>query len=170
MVHPNMSPAVVPMASEGEAFEQEFLTFTLGREEYAIDILKVQEIRGYDSVTSIANAPAFIKGVINLRGTIVPIVDLRIKFGLGLVEYTPFTVVIILNVGERVVGAVVDSVSDVIALPPEQVHPAPDFSAQVGADFILGLGTVEERMLILVDIEKLMLSREMALVDDALAA
>lgn len=155
---------------EGEGFEQEFLTFTLGREEYAIDILKVQEIRGYESVTSIANAPAFIKGVINLRGTIVPIVDLRIKFGLGRVEYTPFTVVIILNVADRVVGVVVDSVSDVVALKPGQVHPAPDFSTQVGADFILGLGTLEDRMLILVDIEKLMLSREMALVDDPLAA
>jgi purine-binding chemotaxis protein CheW len=170
MVQHHIAQAVVPMASDGDAFEQEFLTFTLGREEYAIDILKVQEIRGYESVTSIANAPAFIKGVINLRGTIVPIVDLRIKFGLGLVEYTPFTVVIILNVADRVVGAVVDSVSDVISLAPGQVHPAPDFSSQVGTDFILGLGTVEDRMLILVDIEKLMLSREMALVDDALAA
>ena len=164
-----MAPQIqtaVPQDAGDEGFEQEFLTFTLGREEYAIDILKVQEIRGYDSVTTIANAPAFIKGVINLRGTIVPIVDLRIKFGLGQVEYTPFTVVIILNVAERVVGVVVDSVSDVMALAPEQVRPAPDFSAQVGAAFILGLGTVEERMLILVDIEKLILSREMALVDE----
>lgn len=164
-----MAPQIqtaVPQDAGDEGFEQEFLTFTLGSEEYAIDILKVQEIRGYDSVTTIANAPAFIKGVINLRGTIVPIVDLRIKFGLGQVEYTPFTVVIILNVAERVVGVVVDSVSDVMALAPEQVRPAPDFSAQVGAAFILGLGTVEERMLILVDIEKLILSREMALVDE----
>ena len=159
--------AVVMQDEDGKDFEQELLTFTLGREEYAIDILKVQEIRGYDSVTTIANAPAFIKGVINLRGAIVPIVDLRIKFGLGQVEYTPFTVVVILNVAERVVGVVVDSVSDVISLSAQQVRPAPDFSAQVGASFILGLGTVEERMLILVDIEKLILSREMALVDDA---
>jgi purine-binding chemotaxis protein CheW len=170
MVQPNVASAVVPLADEGDAFDQELLTFTLGGEEYAIDILKVQEIRGYDSVTSIASTPAFIKGVINLRGTIVPIVDLRIKFGLGQVEYTPFTVVIILNVAGRVVGAVVDSVSDVISLPPKQVHPAPGFSSQVGADFILGLGSLEQRMLILVDIEKLMLSREMALVDDAVAA
>ena len=155
--------------SDSRGFEQEYLTFTLGVEEYAIDILKVQEIRGYETVTTIANAPAFIKGVVNLRGTIVPIVDLRIKFGIGKAEYTPFTVVIILNVGERVVGVVVDSVSDVLALSQEQVRPAPDFSSQVGTAYILGLGTVDDRMLILVDIEKLMLSSEMALVDEAVA-
>jgi purine-binding chemotaxis protein CheW len=149
---------------------REFLTFTLGLEEYAIDILKVQEIRGYDAVTTLAGAPAFIKGVINLRGTIVPIVDLRIKFGVGAVEYTPFTVVIILHVAGRVVGAVVDGVSDVVALQAGQIHPAPDFSHQVGAAYLLGLGSTENRMLILLDIEKLMLSPDMALVDDAVAA
>jgi purine-binding chemotaxis protein CheW len=162
------SPSVA--ATDGDTYEQEFLTFTLGREEYAIDILKVQEIRGYDTVTTIANAPAFIKGVINLRGTIVPIVDLRIKFGVGTIEYTPVTVVIILNVGARVVGVVVDSVSDVLALGSADIRPAPDFSSQVGASFILGLGTVEDRMLIIIDIERLMLSQEMALVDEAVAA
>jgi len=144
---------------------QEYLTFTLGPEEYAIDILKVQEIRGYDAVTTIANAPPFIKGVVNLRGTIVPIVDLRIKFGIGNVEYTPFTVVIILNISGRVVGIVVDSVSDVTMLSPEQIRAAPEFASTVDTKFILGLGTLEERMLIVVDIERLMLSSEMALVD-----
>jgi purine-binding chemotaxis protein CheW len=162
------SPSVA--ATDGDTYEQEFLTFTLGREEYAIDILKVQEIRGYDTVTTIANAPAFIKGVINLRGTIVPIVDLRIKFGVGTIEYTPFTVVIILNVGARVVGVVVDSVSDVLALGSADIRPAPEFSSQVGSSFILGLGTVEDRMLIIIDIERLMLSQGMALVDEAVAA
>lgn len=152
-----------------ESFEQEFLTFTLGAEEYAIDILKVQEIRGYDAVTTIANAPAFIKGVINLRGTIVPIVDLRIKFNLGKVEYTPFTVVIILNVGTRVVGIVVDSVSDVIALGSQQVRPAPEFASGVDTDYIVGLATAGERMLIVINIEKLMLSRDMALADEGTA-
>lgn len=156
--------------ADDAAYIQEFLTFTLGAEEYAIDILKVQEIRGYDAVTSIANAPAFIKGVINLRGTIVPIVDLRIKFALGKVEYTPFTVVIILNLGGRVVGMVVDSVSDVVALEPEQIRPAPEFASTVDTAYILGLGTLNERMLIVVDIARLMLSREMALVDQALAS
>jgi purine-binding chemotaxis protein CheW len=144
---------------------QEYLTFTLGPEEYAIDILKVQEIRSYEPVTTIANAPAFIKGVVNLRGTIVPIVDLRIKFGIGNVEYTPFTVVIILNISGRVVGIVVDSVSDVTMLAPEQIRAAPEFAATVDTKFIMGLGTLEERMLIVVDIERLMLSNEMALVD-----
>lgn len=143
----------------------EFLVFTLGEEEYAIDILKVREIRGYDSVTTIANAPAFIKGVINLRGTIVPIVDLRIKFGVGEVAYTSFTVVIILKLGVRVVGIVVDGVSDVIGLPRDAVRPPPDFSAQVDARHIAGLGMVDDRMLIVLDIERLMLSPEMALTD-----
>src|SRR5512135_431439 len=131
---------------------RELLTFTLGNEEYGIDILKVQEIRGYDTVTKIANAPEFIKGVINLRGIIVPIVDLRIKFNLGKVDYDQFTVVIILNLGNRVVGIVVDSVSDVLSLTPEQIKAAPSLSAALDTRYITGLGTVDERMLILVDI------------------
>jgi len=144
---------------------QEFLTFTLGKEEYGIEILKVQEIRSYEAVTTIANAPDFIKGVVNLRGTIVPIVDMRIKFNLGTPEYTEFTVVIILNVAGRVVGMVVDSVSDVIALGAEKIRPAPDFSSSFDVEYITGLGTVDQRMLILVDIEKLMSSSDMALMD-----
>lgn len=147
----------------------EFLTFTLGKEEYGIDILKVQEIRGYDAVTAIANTPAFIKGVINLRGTIVPIVDLRIKFNLAQIEYNQFTVVIILNLGARVVGIVVDSVSDVLTLAHEQIRPAPELSSALDTRYIIGLGSVAERMLILVDIEKLMLGREMELVDEVVA-
>ncbi|MBK7900779.1 MAG: chemotaxis protein CheW [Betaproteobacteria bacterium] len=145
----------------------EFLTFTLGPEEYAIDILKVQEIRGYEAPTLIANAPPFIKGVINLRGIIVPIVDLRIKFNLAQVEYTPFTVVIILNVASRVIGAVVDSVSDVISMTPQQIRPAPDFSASFDTKYILGLATVDNRMLIVTDIAQLMSSRDMELMDAA---
>jgi purine-binding chemotaxis protein CheW len=155
---------------------QEFLTFRLGAEEYGIDILKVQEIRGYDQVTRIANAPAFIKGVVNLRGLIVPIVDLRLKFNLGEARYDAFTVVIVLNVLGRVVGAVVDSVSDVLELAPEQVRPAPEFNGMLDAGYITGLGTIkgggaepQARMLILIDIEKLMGSADMALVDRAAA-
>jgi len=147
----------------------EFLTFILGHEEYGIDILKVQEIRGYDAVTAIANMPEFIKGVINLRGIIVPIVDMRIKFGLPDVSYDEFTVVIILNLGARVVGIVVDSVSDVLTLKTDQIRAVPELSAKLDTRYILGLGTVDERMLILVDIEKLMLGNEMALVDEAIA-
>ena len=148
---------------------RELLTFTLGKEEYGIDILKVQEIRGYDAVTVIANAPEFIKGVINLRGIIVPIVDMRIKFHLGKVEYDQFTVVIILNVANRVVGIVVDGVSDVIALTPEQLKPSPEFGTSLDTQYITGLGTVDERMIIVVDIEKLMTSRDMELVEAAAA-
>jgi len=149
------------------AMAREFLTFRLGEEEYGIDILKVQEIRGYEAVTAIANTPAFIKGVINLRGTIIPIVDMRIKFNLGNVEYNIFTVVIILNVAGRIVGMVVDSVSDVISLSAEQMRPAPSFAAGLDTQYIMGLGTVDERMLILADIEKLMGSSDMALTDMA---
>jgi len=156
--------------TEDSAAAQEYLTFTLGDEEYAIDILKVQEIRGYEPPTTIANAPAFIKGVINLRGTIVPIVDLRIKFQVGKAEYTPFTVVIILNIGHRIVGAVVDGVSDVITMASSQIRPAPEFSAAVDTRYILGLATLEERMLIVIDIARLMLSADMALIDEAVAA
>lgn len=156
-------------AGEEDLVASEYLTFTLGGEEYAIDILKVQEIRGYEPPTLIANAPAFIKGVINLRGTIVPIVDLRIKFNLGKIEYTPFTVVIILNVAGRVIGAVVDSVSDVISLTRAQIRPAPDFSATFDTKYILGLATVDSRMMIVTDIERLMTSADMELIDSAAA-
>jgi purine-binding chemotaxis protein CheW len=153
-------------ATHAAAGTNEYLTFRLGAEEYAIDILKVQEIRGYDHVTRIANTPEFIKGVINLRGTIVPIVDLRIKFALGSAEYNQFTVVIILSMAKRVVGVVVDSVSDVISLSGEQIRPAPDFSGTVNTKFIRGLASMEERMIIVTDIEKLMAGRDMELMDD----
>ena len=155
--------------SEGakEATEDEFLAFTLGVEEYGIDILKVQEIRGYESPTRIANTPEFIKGVINLRGLIVPIVDMRIKFNLGDANYDNLTVVIILNITGRVVGMVVDSVSDVITLQAEQIKPAPDMaSSAFDTSFLIGLGTVDERMLILVDIDKLMSSSEIELITE----
>ena len=144
----------------------EFLTFRLGNEEYGIDILRVQEIRGYDAVTPIANSPEFLKGVINLRGTIVPIVDLRIKFRVGESNYDQFTVVIILNIANRVVGAVVDSVSDVTTLNVDQISPTPELGGVVDTSYIRGLASLNERMLILLDIEKLMLSRDMGLVDE----
>ncbi len=149
---------------------RELLTFTLGKEEYGIDILKVQEIRGYDAVTTIANSPEFIKGVINLRGIIVPIIDMRIKFSLGNVTYNELTVVIILNVAKRVMGIVVDGVSDVIALTPDQIKAAPEFSASLDMQYITGVGTVDHRMIIVMDIEKLMTSRDMDMVELAEAA
>jgi purine-binding chemotaxis protein CheW len=159
--------AAAAAVSQRDASANEFLTFRLGEEEYGIEILKVQEIRGYEAVTAIANAPAFVKGVINLRGIIVPIVDMRIKFGLKKVEYNQFTVVIILNVAQRVVGVVVDSVSDVVTLNSAQVRPAPDLGTTLNTAYITGLGTIDNRMIILVDIEKLMSSEDMALIERA---
>ncbi|AIN17792.1 cheW-like domain protein [Yersinia rochesterensis] len=149
----------------GETVGQEFLIFTLGAEEYGIDILKVQEIRGYDQVTRIANTPAFIKGVTNLRGVIVPIIDLRVKFAQQGVTYNENTVVIVLNFGQRVVGIVVDGVSDVLSLTAEQIRPAPEFAVTLATEYLTGLGSLGERMLILVDIEKLLSSEEMSLLD-----
>lgn len=149
----------------GETVGQEFLVFTLGHEEYGIDILKVQEIRGYDQVTRIANTPAFIKGVTNLRGVIVPIIDLRIKFAQPDVDYNDNTVVIVLNLQQRVVGIVVDGVSDVLSLTTDQIRPSPEFAVTMSTEYLTGLGALGERMLILVDIEKLLNSEEMALMD-----
>jgi purine-binding chemotaxis protein CheW len=146
----------------------EYLTFVLGEEEYGIEILKVQEIRGYDAVTPIANTPSFIKGVVNLRGKIVPIVDLRIKFNLGKVGYDEFTVVIILNLSGRVVGIVVDGVSDVMALKEDQLRDVPSLVTNIDTKYIVGLATVDQQMLILVDIEQLMSSDEMQLLDSAI--
>ena len=143
----------------------EFLSFTLGQEAYGIDIQKVQELRGYDAVTRIANAPEHIKGVVNLRGIIVPIIDMRIKFNLGTPTYDAFTVVIILNIRGRVMGMVVDGVSDVITLKPEQIKPAPSMGSVLDTEYLMGLGTLDERMLILIDLNKLMSSDEMGLIE-----
>lgn len=145
---------------------REYLTFRLSQEEYGIDILKVQEIRGYEPPTRIANAPTFIKGVVNLRGTIVPIVDMRLKFNCPEAEYNSFTVVIILNLRTRIIGIVVDSVSDVLELQPESIKAAPDIDSVVDNSCILGLGSVSDRMLILLDIERLMSGADMGLSAD----
>lgn len=157
--------AAIDRSPGTEKIVNEFLAFTLGKEEYGIDILKVQEIRGYENVTRIANAPEFIKGVVNLRGIIVPIVDMRIRFQLGTPSYDQFTVVIILNIAGRIVGMVVDSVSDVTQLAPEQIKPAPEMGTVLNTDYLIGLGTLDERMLILLDIDRLMSNEEMGLIE-----
>jgi purine-binding chemotaxis protein CheW len=153
-----------PGAAEVTAL-REFLAFKLGDEEYGIDILRVQEIRSYEQPTRIANAPSFIKGVVNLRGVIVPVVDMRLKFKLDTARYDSFTVVIVLNVAHRIVGMIVDAVSDVITLTPEQLRPVPEFNAAIASDHLLAVGSIDERMLILIDIEKLMTAPEMGLVN-----
>ena len=151
--------------SDQHTQDREFLVFSLGEEEYAIEILKVQEIRGYENVTRIANAPDFIKGVTNLRGVIVPILDMRIKFSVSEAVYDRETVVIVTSINQRVVGVVVDRVSDVLTLSKEQIAPAPEFSVGLPLSYLYGLGNLDNRMLVLVDIEKLLSSEELALVD-----
>lgn len=148
----------------------EYLTFTLGDEEYGVDILKVQEIRGYDQVTRLPGAPDFVKGAINLRGLIVPVVDMRLKFQLSEAKYDETTVMVILAVAGRTIGVVVDAVSDVIRLDPAQLRGVPDLGSAIDRQFLTGLGVVDERMLILLDIERLMTSEEMGLVERAIAA
>ncbi|MDR3482289.1 MAG: chemotaxis protein CheW [Burkholderiaceae bacterium] len=143
----------------------EYLAFRLGSEEYGVDIQKVQELRGYDAVTRIANAPEFIKGVVNLRGVIVPIIDMRIKLNLGTPTYDQFTVVVILNLHQHVMGMVVDSVSDVITLNADQIKPAPQMGSAIDSDYLIGLGAIDERMLILVDIDKFMSGSDVGLVE-----
>ena len=152
------------------AAENEYLTFTLGSEEYGVDILKVQEIRGYDQVTRLPGAPEFVKGAINLRGLIVPVVDMRLKFQLSQATYDDTTVMIVLSVAGRTIGIVVDGVSDVLRLQASQVRAVPDLGSAIDRKFLMGLGVVDERMLILLDIERLMTSEEMGLVEQSLAA
>ena len=144
---------------------KQFLTFRIGGEEYGMDILKVQEIRSYEAPTRVAHSPSFVKGVVNLRGVIVPIMDMRLKLGVE-AQYNAFTVVIVLNMAGRVVGAVVDAVSDVLQLSTEQVKAAPLMHAAVDTRYIRGIANVAERMLILVDIESILTGDEMSLLEN----
>lgn len=158
--------------SDAKSTTREYLSFRLGKEEYGIDILKVQEIRGYEEPTRMVNTPDFIKGVLNLRGAIVPILDMRVKFGLESVAFNQETVTIVLNIGQVVVGMVVDAVSDVVALSESQIRPAPEMGSTIATDYIVGIATItqsdQQRMLILMDIEKLMSSQDMGLIKQAL--
>jgi purine-binding chemotaxis protein CheW len=169
-VAPAASSSASATAPAASGAPREYLSFKLGSEEYGIDILRVQEIRGYEPPTRIANTQHFIKGVVNLRGVIVPIVDMRLRFQLADVQYNSFTVVIILNIGHRTVGMVVDSVSDVLELAPGQIKPAPEFNGAIDSSYITGLGTIkhgdDERMLILMDIEQMMMAPDMGLMDN----
>lgn len=146
---------------------REVLVFVLGKEEYGVDVLKVQEIRGYEKVTPMPAAPAYLKGVVNLRGIIVPVIDLRVKFGMAEPTYDAFTVVIILRISGRVIGIVVDGVSDVARLAPGDVKAAPMLGAVVDSSFISGLATLNDRMVLLLDIEKFLSSSELMLISQA---
>ncbi len=149
---------------------KELLTFFLAGEEYGVDILRVQEIKGWDSVTSIPNTPDYIRGVINIRGSIVPIIDMRLRFNLEMKEYTPTTVVIVLNVvnsgkANRTMGVVVDAVSDVYNVPVDDVKASPDFGTAVDTEFVRGLATIDEKMIIVLDIDHMLNAAELAVVD-----
>jgi len=152
-------------SSHGNDVDEEFLSFVLGDESYALDIMSVKEIRGYETVTKIANAPAFVKGVLNLRGDIVPIVDLRLKFDIGQATYDEFTIVIMLSVNDRIVGVVVDAVSDVVKFSAQQILPPPEFGVSFNTRFLRGLATIENKMIILVNIAALIGSDELGLMD-----
>jgi purine-binding chemotaxis protein CheW len=167
LLHPK---SATPTRAAAPVNVREFLAFRLGDEDYAIDILKVQEIRVFDTVTKLPGAPAYIKGVINLRGLIAPVLDLRVKFGFEHAEYGPFTVLIVLHVRDRLVAAVVDAVADVIALSEDEIKPRPEFATAVNIEYVMGLATRNERMLILLDIERLLESDELGLLDQEAAA
>lgn len=150
---------------------KELLTFVLAGEEYGVDILRVQEIKGWDSVTSIPNTPEYIRGVINIRGSIVPIIDMRLRFNLDKKEYDPTTVVIVLNVvhganNTRTMGIVVDAVSDVYNIPVDDVKASPDFGTAVDTEFVTGLATVGEKMIIVLDIDHMLNAAELAVIDN----
>lgn len=134
----------------------QYLTFTLGEEEYGIEILKVQEIKGYSAFTPIPNSPPHIKGVMNLRGTVVPVIDLRCKFSMNAAEYNQFTVVIVVTVGTRVFGLVVDAVSDVLSIAPSAIEATPELGAEVDVSFMTGMAKTGERLIALLDIDKVL--------------
>lgn len=154
----------------GEESGREYLAFSLGGEEYAVNILKVQEIRAYERVTRIANMPAYIKGVMNLRGAVVPVVDLRVRFNVGAAEFNASTIVIVINIGPRTIGMVVDGVSDVVILKTSDVRPAPQIAGVLTAEFLEGVAILDKRMLIIVEIDGLMSSKEMGLLDGVATA
>ncbi len=137
---------------------QQFLTFALGQEEYGVEILKIQEIKGFSTITPLPNAPTFIKGVLNLRGTIVPIVDLRKKFSLPEVGYTKFTVIVVVQIQGKIMGFIVDAVSDVLNVARADIQPTPDLYGQVDTSFINGLAKTGEKLVILLDIEKVLIT------------
>jgi purine-binding chemotaxis protein CheW len=148
-----------PQAGMGTDGNQ-FLTFNLGDELYGVDILRVQEIKGYTAVTKIPNTPSHIKGVLNLRGTIVPIIELRTKFGMPTIDYTAFTVIIVVVVRDKVMGLVVDSVSDVLDIEQKDVQPPPQFGAKVDASFLRGIGKSGDKLIALLDMDRLLLEGE----------
>ncbi len=144
----------------------QYVTFSLGEEEHGIEITKVQEIIGYQGFTRIPNMPDFIRGVLNLRGTVVPVIDLRKKFGMEEKEYTKFTVIIILEAVERIMGIIVDAISDVVSFTDKDIQEAPSFNVKVRTDFIKGMGKIDEKLVILLDMDKVLSPEELEVIDN----
>ena len=149
--------------------DQQYLTFNLADEYYGVDILKVQEIKGYTTVTRIPNTPDYLKGVLNLRGTIVPIVDLRMKFGMGTTDPTPFTVMVVVNVRNRIMGFMVDAVSDVLDLNAKNIQPPPELGSAVDITFVAGIGNSNDRLVTLLDIDRVLTEEEVTVVAEVTA-
>ncbi|MCL6471581.1 MAG: chemotaxis protein CheW [Firmicutes bacterium] len=145
----------------------QFVTFTLEGEEYGVEILKVQEIIGYQGFTKVPNVPDFVKGVLNLRGSVVPVIDLRLKFSMKEKEYDKFTVILILEVKERIIGVIVDAVSDVVSLTEDDIQPTPDFSSGIRADFIASMGRKDDKLIIILDIDKVLSESELEVLEAA---
>jgi purine-binding chemotaxis protein CheW len=162
---PDGGPPASTSRSSVHVWVREFLAFKLDAVEFGIDILRVQEIRSYEAPTRIASAPPQVLGVVNLRGVIVPIVDMRLCFKLEPASHDSFTVIVVLNIGSRVIGVVVDSVSDVITFTSEQLRPVPEFNTAIEVDHLLAIGAIGQRMLILIDIDRLMTNPKLGLVD-----
>ena len=154
-----------PETANASAINRQFLTFLLGAEQYGVEILKVQEIRGYSPVTPIPNTPAYIKGVMNLRGIVVPVIDLRVKFSMEAGEYSKFTVIIVVTVGEKVMGLLVDAVSDVLDIPATEIRVPPDLGARADTRFISGMANAGDRLTVLLDIDRLLSEGETAVLE-----
>ncbi len=151
--------------TDGASDGTQYLTFALGAEEYGVAILNVQEIKGFAPVTPIPNAPPHVKGVMNLRGTIVPVLDLRLRLGMPPVAYGPFTVIVVLSVGGRIVGAIVDSVSDVLTIADAEVQQTPTFGAAVDVRLIAGIAQADAKLVVLLDVEALLRHEDLAPLD-----
>ncbi|SEJ09180.1 chemotaxis protein CheW [Frateuria terrea] len=159
-----------PVASDAETAATQYLTVNLASEEYAIDILAVREIRGWTPVTRIPQAPHYVLGVLNLRGAIVPVLDLRLRFGLQREEYSATTVTVVVTVAGRLFGVVVDAVSDVLDVQADGVRPVPDMGTAVDTEYLKGLTSVDERMVLLLDVDKLLQPQDAQMLEAALPA
>lgn len=156
-----------PSDAAGSAVDgAQYLTFALGSEEYGVGILNVQEIKGWSAVTPIPNTPAYVKGVMNLRGTIVPVIDLRLRLGMPAADQGPFTVIVVLSVGTRIVGTIVDAVSDVLTIPAADVQPAPSFGSAVDLRFIAGIARANDKLVVLLDVDAMLRHDDLEALDD----